>query len=119
MTATRIRVDFNSRASGGLVRSSLRRAENPIREGDMVVAYQPGEDMEHFGKVVDVDPVTGRVAIAVDWESKPDATELKAVSAGSVKFVISQPLPYRVSRARSGAAFNSSPVRSPQLVSVS
>ena len=69
----RIRVDFNRRSGDGNVIASLRRASGRITIGDVVIATQPGEDMEHFARVVAIDETTGRVELEVNWESRPAA----------------------------------------------
>lgn len=67
----RIRVDFNNRLADGSVLGSLRRATGDFQEGDVVVAMQPGEGMEHFARVLSIDEQNGRVALEVNWQSDP------------------------------------------------
>lgn len=118
MSATRIRVDFNSRAGGGLVRSSIRRADAPVKPGDRVIAYQPGEDMERFGTVVDLDAQSGRLTIDVDWSSQPVLAKVPTGRNDHLTFVMSQPAPYRLSlsEASAGSAMSAPPTTAPQLV---
>lgn len=66
---TRIRVDFNRMVRNGLVKSSRRRADGPLREGDTVTAYDPDDDEMEFPAVVaQVDEGSGAVFLSVQWE---------------------------------------------------
>jgi hypothetical protein len=67
---TRVRVDFNSRGPGGLVRGSRRRADADLVEGDRVELYDPDEeDMVFFARVAKVDPETGKALFEVEWDA--------------------------------------------------
>lgn len=116
MKATRIRVDFNDRVHDGFVRSSVRRADADVKQGDRVLAYQPGEDMEHFGTVVELDPHTGRLAIDVDWSSRPVLATVRTATGEQIRFVIAQSTPYRVGSPATTAARTAAPSTAQQLV---
>lgn len=68
--APRIRVDFNRKSAGNVV-ASAQRATAPLQVGEVVVAYQPGENMEHFARVVEARSDSPRVLLEVDWTSDP------------------------------------------------
>lgn len=65
---TRVKVDFNSVTKDGRVRATARRADGPLAEGDPVIAYDAAEHLSHPAVVASIDPDTGRVLLAVDWE---------------------------------------------------
>jgi hypothetical protein len=96
----RIRVDFNRLTGGGNVIGSIRRATGAIAVGDVVVAVQPGEDMERFARVLSIDESSGRVTLEVNWNSNPSewapAARDTAASLVDLQFVPSNLL-YRVS----------------------
>lgn len=61
----KIRVDFNRRNGNGELITSMRRSTGELEPGDLVLAYQPGEeDMDSTGEVVAVED-DGRVVIAL------------------------------------------------------
>ncbi len=69
---TRVRVDFNSRGPGGLVRGSRRRADGELAEGERVELYDPDEaDMVFSARVVRLDAEEGTALFDVDWETAP------------------------------------------------
>lgn len=63
-----VRVDFNSRGRGGLVRASMRRADAPIQEGEKVCAVDYDEHMAYVAVVAQIEP-SGRVWLDVDWHA--------------------------------------------------
>lgn len=87
---TRMRVDFNSRGPEGTVRGSRSRADGPVEVGDSIEIYDPAEpDMVYEGKVVDLDPDTGRLLVAVYWEPTiPERALLSDVSPGGRDIVL-------------------------------
>lgn len=116
----RIRVDFNRRTGDGSVTGSLRRATGTIHIGDVVIATQPGEDIEHFARVTSIDNETGRVTLAVNWDSNPDGWMPVAGTAYTEApggLVVPGAVLYRVSPVASGASFASGRATSAQPVS--
>lgn len=87
MSAPRIRVDFNRR-SDGYVLASARRATELLNINDIVVAYQPGESMERFARVVEVSDDSPRVVLEVDWSSEPSAWVPAARGAAEVDALV-------------------------------
>lgn len=82
--STRVRVDFNSVTKDGRVKATARRADGPLAEGDSVIAYDPAEHLSHPAVVASIDPDTGRVLLAVDWEhaDRGKSNKLSAVGHG-------------------------------------
>lgn len=61
----KIRVDFNRRNGDGHLVTSVRRASGPVVSGDLVVAFQPGEEeTESSAEVVSV-ATDGRLVLAL------------------------------------------------------
>src|SRR4051794_292078 len=75
----KIRVDFNSLGRGGMVRASVRRADQAPTPGERVVAVDPDEGMEFAATVESVDQVTGSVWLVVEWEPAVGEPETAAV----------------------------------------
>ncbi len=65
---TRIKVDFNKLVRNGQVRASLRHADGELRQGDIVEAFDPSEDMSYEATVTEVDEANGRVYLQPHWE---------------------------------------------------
>lgn len=74
MNIAKVRVDFNRRGRDGVVVAFDRGASSRLAVGDVVVAYQPGEDMEYYATVVARDDERGVSELDVDWASEPGAT---------------------------------------------
>lgn len=68
----KVRVDFNARGRGGLVKTSLQRI-GPVHVGDRVLACDPAEDLEFEAEVREVDEATGKVYLEVLWQNAADA----------------------------------------------
>lgn len=68
----KVRVDFNARGRGGLVKTSLQRI-GPVHVGDRVLACDPAEDLEFEAEVREVDEATGKVYLEVLWRDAADA----------------------------------------------
>lgn len=72
---TRIRADFNSVGSEGLVRSDCSRADGPFAIGDRVVVHD-ADGNECEATVIVLDRPSGRVRLQLDvstWqEGEPD-----------------------------------------------
>ena len=84
---TTIRVDFNVRARGGRVRTSLEKA-GIVSVGDHVLAVDPDEHLAADAVVADVDATRGLVFLDVDWTSFTDSPPTPAppisITAGIV-----------------------------------
>lgn len=85
----RVRVDFNRRGEGGRVVSSVRRADGEVSIGERVAVFQPGEDdMNLYAIVANVDPVSGRLELEVEWmnefiQQRPAAASWWTVNCSS------------------------------------
>lgn len=87
MSAPRIRVDFNRR-SDGYVLASARRATESLHVDDIVIAYQPGEGMERFARVIEVSTDSPRVVLEVDWYSDASSWVPAARGAAAVDALV-------------------------------
>jgi hypothetical protein len=64
----RVKVDFSTTVRDGLIRANQKRASETLYEGDEVLAFDPGEDMEFEG-VVDHLSDDGQFAfLRMYWE---------------------------------------------------
>jgi hypothetical protein len=63
-----LKVDFNTRGRGGRVRVSQQRLPRPLAIGERVIVEDPAEGMSFVATVVEVDEITGRAYLDVEWE---------------------------------------------------
>ena len=82
---TRIKVDFNNLARNGQVRASLRNADGDVREGDLVEAFDPDDDLTYDATVVEVDEGRGRVYLQPHWEPAVPSDQLRPWIASAVQ----------------------------------
>ena len=82
-----VRVDFNSRGRGGMVRASQRRADGFLIQGDKVLAVDNDEGMSYIAIVDTVDNETGRVWLDVQWSaSRPSFVTKSSEPAGWIRY---------------------------------
>lgn len=98
-----LRVDFNARGRGGLVKASLARTDAPLRPGDWVLAIDPDEDMQFDAQVREVDEQTGKVYLDILWEP---AACVASVMSGPYQAALSSATVSLIATDRTSAAFD-------------
>jgi hypothetical protein len=91
----RVKVDFSTTVRDGLIRANQKRASETLYEGDEVLAFDPGEDMEFVGMVDHLSDDNQFAYLRMEWEDDvavvPNAPGQNLFFAVSVGTVTAQP----------------------------